>query len=75
MSAPSLRIAWFYADRLNTYADRGNIAVLAGRCERRGIRCEVTRVGLGGRFDPSACDLVYLGGGQDRDEQLHRATG
>jgi CobQ-like glutamine amidotransferase family enzyme len=63
-----LRIAWFYADRLNTYADRGNVLVLGHRCRQRRIACEVTRIGLGDRFDPGGVDLVYLGGGQDRDQ-------
>lgn len=64
-----LRVIWFYADRLNTYADRGNIVVLERRCQRRGIEVAVARVGLGDRFDPSTADLVYLGGGQDRDQR------
>lgn len=68
MSRP-LRIAWFYPDRLNTYADRGNILVLEHRCQRRGLGCDVTRIGLGDGFSPDAFDLVYLGGGQDRDQR------
>jgi CobQ-like glutamine amidotransferase family enzyme len=69
VSAVPLRIAWFYPDRLNTYADRGNILVLRGRCHRRAIACEVTRIGLGEAFAPDAFDLIYLGGGQDLDQR------
>jgi lipid II isoglutaminyl synthase (glutamine-hydrolysing) len=61
-----LAICHLYPDHLNIYADRGNIAVLRYRCERRGIEFSVAGCGPG---DPlPEADLYYLGGGQDRDQ-------
>src|ERR1700724_1271921 len=55
---------------MNIYADRGNLIVLERRCEWRGIGFELTASGLGERLDGDAFDLFYIGGGQDRDQQL-----
>jgi CobQ-like glutamine amidotransferase family enzyme len=64
-----LRLLALYPEQMNIYADRGNIAFLQRRCEWRGIGFEYAAAGLGEGFDPSGHDLVYLGGGQDRDQQ------
>jgi CobQ-like glutamine amidotransferase family enzyme len=53
---------------MNIYADRGNIAVFRVRCEWRGLGFEHAASSLGEGFDPDAHDLVYIGGGQDRDQ-------
>jgi CobQ-like glutamine amidotransferase family enzyme len=66
----TLRVGHLYPDYLNIYADRGNIAVLARRAARRGLELEVTPIGLGEVPDPDAYDLLYLGGGQDREQAL-----
>jgi CobQ-like glutamine amidotransferase family enzyme len=58
-----------YPDYLNIYADRGNIAVLERRAAWRGIELEVAPVGLGAAM-PADVDLVYVGGGQDREQAL-----
>ena len=65
---PPLRVLALYPDRMNIYADRGNIAVLRARCEWRGMRFELASAGLGEPVDPDAHDLFYIGGGQDRDQ-------
>lgn len=64
-----LRLLSLYPDQMNIYADRGNILFLQRRCEWRGIEFEVTRCGPGDSFDPTAHDLIYMGGGQDRDQK------
>ena len=64
-----LRLLSLYPDQMNIYADRGNILFLQHRCEWRGIEFEVTRCGPGQRFDPANYDLLYMGGGQDRDQK------
>lgn len=69
MPEPTLRIAALYADQLNIYADRGNIAVLENRCRWRSIGCDVTAIGIGDQIDPGRFDLFYLGGGQDEDQR------
>jgi CobQ-like glutamine amidotransferase family enzyme len=65
-----IRVAHLYPDYLNIYADRGNIAVLARRAALRGHELDVAHVGLGTPLAPDAADLVYVGGGQDREQAL-----
>ncbi len=65
---PMLRVLSLYPELMNIYADRGNIAVLRARCEWRGLGFEHRAATLGESFHPEAHDLVYIGGGQDRDQ-------
>jgi lipid II isoglutaminyl synthase (glutamine-hydrolysing) len=65
----SLRVCALYPDLMNIYADRGNLLMLRRRCEWRGIGFELTGAGIGDELDRVA-DLYYIGGGQDRDQQL-----
>ena len=67
---PELRVCALYPDLMNIYADRGNLLVLERRCRWRGIDFSVTSSGLGEALDPDGADLYYIGGGQDRDQQL-----
>jgi CobQ-like glutamine amidotransferase family enzyme len=70
LSAAAVRVAHLYPDRMNIYADRGNLAVLRQRLAWRGLTLQVRNVGLGDSIEPGTFDLVYLGGGQDRDQAL-----
>jgi hypothetical protein len=63
-----LRLLALYPDQMNIYADRGNIIFLRRRCEWRGIGFSYSASGPGDRFDPAEHDLIYIGGGQDRDQ-------
>ena len=63
-----LRLLALYPDQMNIYADRGNIIFLRRRCEWRGIGFSYSASGPGERFDPAEHDLIYIGGGQDRDQ-------
>jgi lipid II isoglutaminyl synthase (glutamine-hydrolysing) len=65
-----IRVGHLYPDYLNIYADRGNIAVLARRAAWRGHELEVESIGLGDTVEPGAQDLLYIGGGQDREQAL-----
>jgi CobQ-like glutamine amidotransferase family enzyme len=67
---PVLRVCALYPDLMNIYADRGNLLLLERRCAWRGLGFELRGAGLGDAIDPDAHDLFYLGGGQDRDQQL-----
>jgi CobQ-like glutamine amidotransferase family enzyme len=67
---PRLRVCALYPDLMNIYADRGNLLMLGTRCAWRGIGFTLTDCGIGEPLDPAAHDLVYLGGGQDRDQLL-----
>lgn len=66
----TLRLVALYPDQMNIYADRGNILFLRRRCEWRGIGFELAASGPGETLDPGAHDLIYVGGGQDRDQRL-----
>jgi lipid II isoglutaminyl synthase (glutamine-hydrolysing) len=65
-----LRVGHLYPDYLNIYADRGNIAVLTRRASLRGLDLEVAAIGPGDEVDPDGHDLLYVGGGQDREQAL-----
>ena len=66
----AIRVAHLYPEYLNIYADRGNIAVLANRAAWRGIELAVEPVSVGEALPPGAHDLIYIGGGQDREQAL-----
>jgi CobQ-like glutamine amidotransferase family enzyme len=63
-------IGHLYPDYLNIYADRGNMAVLARRAAWRGIDFDYRRVTVGEPLRPGEHDLLYIGGGQDREQAL-----
>jgi lipid II isoglutaminyl synthase (glutamine-hydrolysing) len=63
-------VGHLYPDYLNIYADRGNIAVLARRAAWRGHELEVRAVSAGDPVEPGVHDLLYVGGGQDREQEL-----
>ena len=66
----TIRVAHLYPEYLNIYADRGNIAVLSSRARWRGFELEVEAVSLGDALRPGEHDLLYIGGGQDREQAL-----
>ncbi len=68
--SPTLRVCALYPDLMNIYADRGNLLMLRRRCEWRGIGFSLAESGIGEPLQPHAHDLIYLGGGQDRDQRL-----
>ena len=65
-----LEVGHLYPDYLNIYADRGNIAVLTRRAAWRGLELEVEAIGVGEPVRPGVHDLLYIGGGQDREQGL-----
>jgi CobQ-like glutamine amidotransferase family enzyme len=66
----TLRVCALYPELMNIYADRGNLLFLQRRCEWRGIGFELRAAELEQPLDPDAADLLYIGGGQDRDQRL-----
>jgi CobQ-like glutamine amidotransferase family enzyme len=65
-----VRVAHLYPEYLNIYADRGNIAVLDRRAAWRRLTLEVRGVGVGDPLTAGSFDLLYVGGGQDREQAL-----
>ena len=68
--AAPLVIAHLFPDLLNLYGDGGNVKVLERRARERGIPVEVRRVNHGEHMDLTGVDLVFLGGGPDREQRL-----
>lgn len=65
-----LRLAHLYPEVMNLYGDRGNVIALSRRCLWRGIELEVFPLGVGDPTDFSRFDLVFIGGGQDREQMM-----
>ena len=63
-----LQAVHLYPTTMNTYGDRGNVAALTRRAALRGLALNWHAVE---RDDepPARCDLVFMGGGQDRVQQ------
>jgi CobQ-like glutamine amidotransferase family enzyme len=64
-----IRVGHLYPEYLNIYADRGNIAVLSRRAALRGHELVVEGVSVSEELRPGGHDLLYVGGGQDREQE------
>ena len=69
-SEPPVVIAHMLPDLLNLYGDGGNVRILEQRLRWRGIPVEVRRIQHGEAVDFSQVDLVFMGGGPDREQTL-----
>ncbi len=67
-----LRIAHLYPDLLNLYGDIGNITTIRKRCEWRDIQTQVDSIYGNEKITFTDYDLVFLGGGSDREQLLVR---
>lgn len=65
-----LRIVHLFPDLLNLYGDGGNLKVLMQRCAWRGIPAQLEQIHYGDEFDISEADIVFMGGGPDREQHL-----
>ena len=65
-----LNICHLYPDVLNLYGDGGNIITLTRRLRWRGIEAKVTRAPIGSPVSLSGADFVFIGGGQDFEQQV-----
>ncbi len=70
MNAAKLRICHLYPDVLNLYGDGGNVRALENRLRWRGLEASVTPVPLGAGDDLAGYDLIFIGGGQDFEQEL-----
>ena len=67
-----LKIAHLYPDLLNLYGDIGNITTVTKRCQWRGIDVETDSIYGNEKIHFTDYDLVFLGGGSDREQLLVR---
>lgn len=68
--AIELNLVHLYPRLLNLYGDRGNIITLQRRCAWRGITLRVHEVGIGQAFPDVPADLLFMGGDQDREQEV-----
>lgn len=65
-----LKICHMYPDVLNLYGDRGNVICMTKRLRWRGIDASVTKLPIGDSRSLAGFDLVFIGGGQDFEQQV-----
>ena len=65
-----LKICHMYPDVLNLYGDRGNVLCMTRRLAWRGIDASVTKLPIGRRESLAGFDIVFIGGGQDFEQQV-----
>lgn len=65
-----IRIAHLYPDMLNLYGDRGNIIALTQRMNARGIEVQTDAVTMGRHFNADDYDMLFIGGGQDFEQDV-----
>lgn len=65
-----LKICHMYPDVLNLYGDNGNIVCMTRRLEWRGIKASVERLPIGSQARLSDYDIVFIGGGQDFEQEV-----
>lgn len=63
-------IAHLYPDLLNLYGDRGNLLCLQQRIRWHGHDCRIKDIRLGDGLDYSNLDMIFIGGGSDREQNL-----
>lgn len=65
-----LNICHLYPDILNLYGDRGNVLCMRKRLNWRGIEANVEEVSIGQKLEASKYDLLFIGGGQDFEQEV-----
>ncbi len=67
---PSLRLVHLYPDLMSVYGDRGNVLALVRRAAWQGIDVEVVPITVGDHLGAALADLIFFGGGQDREQEV-----
>lgn len=65
-----LTIVHLFPELLNLYGDGGNVIALTRRLQWRGLPVEVRELGMGDAMDFSQADIVFIGGGADREQMI-----
>ena len=65
-----LKICHMYNDVLNLYGDRGNVLCMQKRLHWRGIETEIFKLPVGEFASLADCDIVFIGGGQDFEQEV-----
>lgn len=70
MNEFELNIGHMYPDLLNLYGDRGNVLALYRRASLRKIKVNIKPISVGDELKPGDVDLVFIGGGQDSEQNI-----
>ena len=65
-----LTIGHLYPDHMSIYGDRGNVIALTRRAQWAGMDVELRAIGPGEEGDLAPLDLLFMGGGQDKEQAL-----
>jgi CobQ-like glutamine amidotransferase family enzyme len=65
-----LNICHLYPDLLNLYGDRGNVIAIAKRSQWRGVQTTISNISMEDKFDAQNYDIIFLGGGQDYEQEI-----
>ena len=65
----AVRIAHLYPDLMNLYGDRGNVIAIYRRCQWHGLAPELLRITLDEKVDFRDFDILFVGGGQDKEQR------
>ncbi len=65
-----LTVGYLYPNLLNLYGDTGNVKCLQKRLQWRGMEGEVCLFSGGSAIDFQKVDIVLLGGGSDREQEI-----
>ena len=68
-----LTVVHLYPDLMNLYGDSGNVGILEKRMRWHGLKPEVRHVTHGQPLDLADADIVFLGGGPDREQRIASA--
>ncbi len=66
----AINIYHLYPEHLNLYGDRGNVLALSRRAGWHGLNANIIPVQPGGQIDFTDCDILFMGGGQDYEQEL-----
>ena len=65
-----LNIVHLYPEVLNLYGDRGNVLCMQRRLQWRGIDAKLVSMPIGSRESLANADIVFIGGGQDFEQEV-----
>lgn len=63
-------IGHLFKEQLNSFGDGGNVDVLKARLKERKIAVEVIEYAINENIDFEELDLIYIGGGRNREKRL-----
>lgn len=65
-----ITIVHMFPELLNLYGDGGNVIALTRRLQWRGLPVQVVEVSMGDTVDFLQADIVFMGGGADREQMI-----